>query len=59
MFAPELVADLEADALVLALGRVPARELAVQGAAEVGDRLSPRSLEEAVLEGSLAGRAVG
>jgi pyruvate/2-oxoglutarate dehydrogenase complex dihydrolipoamide dehydrogenase (E3) component len=59
IFAPELVADLEADALVLALGRVPARELAVQGAAEVGDRLSPRSLEEAVLEGSLAGRAVG
>ena len=59
VFAPELVADLEADALVLALGRVPVRELDVQGAVEVGDRLSPRSLEEAILEGSLAGRAVG
>ena len=58
VFAPELVADLEADALVLALGRVPVRELDVQGAVEVGDRLSPRSLEEAILEGSLAGRAV-
>jgi 2,4-dienoyl-CoA reductase-like NADH-dependent reductase (Old Yellow Enzyme family)/thioredoxin reductase len=57
VFAPELVADLEADALVLALGRVPVRELEVQGAVEVGDRLSPRSLEEAILEGSVAGRA--
>ena len=59
IFAPELSRRLEADALVLALGRVPVRELDVQGAVEVGDRLSPRSLEEAILEGSLAGRAVG
>ena len=58
VFAPELEAAFEADALVLALGRVPVRELVVQGAAEAGDRLAPRSLEEAILEGSLAGRAV-
>jgi 2,4-dienoyl-CoA reductase-like NADH-dependent reductase (Old Yellow Enzyme family)/thioredoxin reductase len=59
IFAPELEAALTADALVLALGRVPVRELEVQGALEAGDRLSPRSLEEAILEGSLAGRAIG
>jgi 2,4-dienoyl-CoA reductase-like NADH-dependent reductase (Old Yellow Enzyme family)/thioredoxin reductase len=59
LFAPELEAVLEADALVLSLGRVPVRELMVQGAAEAGDRLAPRSLEEAILEGSLAGRAAG
>jgi 2,4-dienoyl-CoA reductase-like NADH-dependent reductase (Old Yellow Enzyme family)/thioredoxin reductase len=58
IFAPELEAALKADALVLALGRVPVRELAVQGALEVGDRLAPRSLEEAILEGSLAGRGI-
>ena len=33
IFAPELEAVMEADALVLALGRVPVRELEVQGAA--------------------------
>jgi pyruvate/2-oxoglutarate dehydrogenase complex dihydrolipoamide dehydrogenase (E3) component len=59
IFAPELEAGLEADALVLALGRVPVRDLVLQGAVEAGDRLSPRSLEEAILEGSLAGRAAG
>ncbi len=32
--------------------------LEVQGALEAGDRLSPRSLEEAILEGSLAGRGL-
>jgi pyruvate/2-oxoglutarate dehydrogenase complex dihydrolipoamide dehydrogenase (E3) component len=58
IFAPELEAVMEADALVLALGRVPVRELEIQGAVEVGDRLSPRSLEEAILEGSLAGRSL-
>jgi thioredoxin reductase len=58
VFAPELEAAFSGDALVLALGRVPVRDLAVQGAAEAGDRLAPRSLEEAILEGSLAGRAV-
>jgi 2,4-dienoyl-CoA reductase-like NADH-dependent reductase (Old Yellow Enzyme family)/thioredoxin reductase len=59
IFAPELEAAMDADALVLALGRVPVRELEVQGALEAGDRLSPRSLEEAILEGALAARAVG
>jgi 2,4-dienoyl-CoA reductase-like NADH-dependent reductase (Old Yellow Enzyme family)/NADPH-dependent 2,4-dienoyl-CoA reductase/sulfur reductase-like enzyme len=58
IFAPELEAALRADALVLALGRVPVRDLSVQGAAEAGDRLAPRSLEEAILEGSLAGRGL-
>jgi 2,4-dienoyl-CoA reductase-like NADH-dependent reductase (Old Yellow Enzyme family)/thioredoxin reductase len=58
IFAPELEVVLEADALVLALGRVPVRELALQAAGEAGDRLAPRSLEEAILEGSLAGRVI-
>jgi hypothetical protein len=58
IFAPELEAPLEADALVLALGREPVRELEIQGAVEAGDRLSPRSLEEAILEGSLAVRGL-
>jgi 2,4-dienoyl-CoA reductase-like NADH-dependent reductase (Old Yellow Enzyme family)/thioredoxin reductase len=59
IFAPELVAPMDADALVLALGREPVRELEVHGALEVGDRLSPRSLEEAILEGSLAACGLG
>jgi len=58
IFAPELEAAMNADALVLALGREPVRDLAVHGAVEAGDRLSPRSLEEAILEGSLAGRGL-
>lgn len=58
VFAPEIEAALDADAVVLALGRVPERELVLQGAAEAGDRLAPRSLEEAILEGSLAARAL-
>jgi 2,4-dienoyl-CoA reductase-like NADH-dependent reductase (Old Yellow Enzyme family)/thioredoxin reductase len=62
VFARELVAELEADALVLAVGRVPegsaAAMLAESGVSfeEAGDCLSPRSLEEAVLEGTLASR---
>jgi 2,4-dienoyl-CoA reductase-like NADH-dependent reductase (Old Yellow Enzyme family)/thioredoxin reductase len=62
VFARELTHRIGADALVLALGRVPADsfapELAAQGIsiAEAGDCLSPRSLEEAVLEGTLAAR---
>jgi 2,4-dienoyl-CoA reductase-like NADH-dependent reductase (Old Yellow Enzyme family)/thioredoxin reductase len=59
LFAPELETAVPADAVVLALGRVPERELVLQGAAEAGDRLAPRSLEEAILEGSLAARKVG
>ena len=58
IFAPELEAAMDADALVIALGRVPVRDLEIQGALEAGDRLSPRSLEEAILEGSLAGRGL-
>jgi 2,4-dienoyl-CoA reductase-like NADH-dependent reductase (Old Yellow Enzyme family)/thioredoxin reductase len=62
LFAPDLEVELSADAVVLALGRVPAegpthalreRGLAVE---EAGDCLSPRSLEEATLEGTLAVR---
>jgi len=62
VFARELVDGIPADALVLALGRVPvaslAPELKAEGltVAEAGDCLSPRSLEEAVLEGTLAAR---
>jgi 2,4-dienoyl-CoA reductase-like NADH-dependent reductase (Old Yellow Enzyme family)/thioredoxin reductase len=62
VFAPERVTELSTDALVLALGRVPEDDLApsLAGAGvrveEAGDCLSPRSLEEAVLEGTLAAR---
>ena len=64
VFAPELIQTVQADAVVLALGRVPeesmATELASPGIAvrEAGDCRSPRSLEEAVLEGTLAAREV-
>jgi 2,4-dienoyl-CoA reductase-like NADH-dependent reductase (Old Yellow Enzyme family)/thioredoxin reductase len=62
LFAPDLEITLPADLLVLALGRVPERALAEELAArglpvkEVGDCLSPRSAEEAILEGTLAAR---
>ena len=62
VFAPELEVELEADLLVLAQGRVPedalAAELRASGLAveEAGDCLSPRSYEEAILEGTLAAR---
>jgi 2,4-dienoyl-CoA reductase-like NADH-dependent reductase (Old Yellow Enzyme family) len=62
VFAPELEVVLAADALVLALGRVPEDELAPALRAaglrveEAGDCLSPRGLEEAVLEGTGAVR---
>jgi 2,4-dienoyl-CoA reductase-like NADH-dependent reductase (Old Yellow Enzyme family)/thioredoxin reductase len=64
LFAPELETRIAADLLVLALGRVPeqvltepleARGLEVY---EAGDCLSPRSIEEAVLEGTLAAQAI-
>jgi len=64
VFAPELVETVRADAVVLALGRVPedtpTAELAAHGVVveEAGDCRSPRSLEEAVLEGTLAARNV-
>jgi hypothetical protein len=62
LFAPDLETTLPADLLVLALGRVPERGLAEELAArglpvkEAGDCLSPRSAEEAILEGTLAAR---
>ncbi|MGH3021715.1 MAG: FAD-dependent oxidoreductase, partial [Gaiellaceae bacterium] len=65
VFAPELETALPADLLVLSLGRVPERDLAKRLAAsgvevhEAGDCASPRSAEEAVLEGTLAARRAG
>jgi 2,4-dienoyl-CoA reductase-like NADH-dependent reductase (Old Yellow Enzyme family)/thioredoxin reductase len=60
VFAPELESKVEADVLVLALGRVPVEVEAPEGipVERAGDCLSPRSLEEAVLEGTLAARRV-
>jgi 2,4-dienoyl-CoA reductase-like NADH-dependent reductase (Old Yellow Enzyme family)/thioredoxin reductase len=64
LFAPEVETAFAADLLVLALGRVPERSLAEglvgQGieVREAGDCLSPRSAEEAILEGTLAARGV-
>lgn len=64
VFAPELREHLPADLLVLAQGRVPEDELArgLRAAGvrveEAGDCLSPRSLEEGILEGTVAARAV-
>jgi 2,4-dienoyl-CoA reductase-like NADH-dependent reductase (Old Yellow Enzyme family) len=64
VFAPDLVAERAVDTVVLALGRVPVDDLAPRLAAagvrvaEAGDCLSPRSLEEAVLEGTGAARTV-
>jgi 2,4-dienoyl-CoA reductase-like NADH-dependent reductase (Old Yellow Enzyme family)/thioredoxin reductase len=65
VFAPELEVSLPADLLVLALGRVPERGLGERLAAagvemhEAGDCASPRSAEEAILEGTLAARRAG
>jgi 2,4-dienoyl-CoA reductase-like NADH-dependent reductase (Old Yellow Enzyme family)/thioredoxin reductase len=62
LFAPELETELEADLLVLALGRVPDRALLERLGSlqvhEAGDCTSPRGLEEAVLEGTLAARKI-
>jgi 2,4-dienoyl-CoA reductase-like NADH-dependent reductase (Old Yellow Enzyme family)/thioredoxin reductase len=64
LFAPELESELPADLLVLALGRIPDRALveSLAGAGlevqEAGDCLGPRGLEEAILEGTLAGQSV-
>jgi 2,4-dienoyl-CoA reductase-like NADH-dependent reductase (Old Yellow Enzyme family)/thioredoxin reductase len=64
LFSPELEVELEADAVVLALGRVPVDDLAPELRAlglpveEAGDCRSPRSLEEAIYEGTLASRRV-
>jgi pyruvate/2-oxoglutarate dehydrogenase complex dihydrolipoamide dehydrogenase (E3) component len=67
VFAPELESVIEADALLVSLGRVPevalAAELRERGGlpvVEAGDCRSPRGIEEAILEGTMAVRqAVG
>jgi len=62
VFARDLHEHVEADLLVLAQGRVPVNDLAEAlrerrlRVEEVGDCLSPRSLEEATLEASFAVR---
>jgi 2,4-dienoyl-CoA reductase-like NADH-dependent reductase (Old Yellow Enzyme family)/thioredoxin reductase len=63
IFAPELEHAIATDALVLSLGRVPNDELFAQLAEHgaltmraAGDCRSPRGLEEAILEGTLAAR---
>jgi 2,4-dienoyl-CoA reductase-like NADH-dependent reductase (Old Yellow Enzyme family) len=62
IFAPELETVIEADVLALSLGRVPNDDLAeeLRGSGlrvlEAGDCQSPRSIEEAILEGTLAAR---
>jgi 2,4-dienoyl-CoA reductase-like NADH-dependent reductase (Old Yellow Enzyme family) len=63
VFAPELVTTLPADALVLSHGRVPVDELYEQLTGRLdapvsmaGDCRSPRGLEEAILEGTMAAR---
>ena len=63
IFAPELQTEIATDALLVALGRVPDDALADalrtrEGLVveEAGDCRSPRSIEEAVLEGTLAAR---
>jgi 2,4-dienoyl-CoA reductase-like NADH-dependent reductase (Old Yellow Enzyme family)/thioredoxin reductase len=64
LFAPDLETRLAADLLVLALGRVPVHGLAKRLEArglqvyEAGDCLSPRSIEEAIFEGTLAAQAI-
>jgi 2,4-dienoyl-CoA reductase-like NADH-dependent reductase (Old Yellow Enzyme family)/thioredoxin reductase len=62
VFAPELETTLPARTLVLSLGRVPRDTLTDRLAAQrviveaAGDCRSPRGLEEAILEGTLAAR---
>jgi 2,4-dienoyl-CoA reductase-like NADH-dependent reductase (Old Yellow Enzyme family)/thioredoxin reductase len=63
IFAPDLETVIETDALLVALGRVPddglANTLRERGGLtveEAGDCRSPRSIEEAILEGTLAAR---
>ena len=64
IFAPELETVIEADVLALSHGRVPNDELAEElrqigmNVHEAGDCQSPRSMEEAILEGTLAAQAV-
>jgi 2,4-dienoyl-CoA reductase-like NADH-dependent reductase (Old Yellow Enzyme family) len=63
IFAPDLETVIETDALLVALGRVPddgladaLRERGGLTVEQAGDCRSPRSIEEAILEGTLAAR---
>ena len=62
IFAPELETAIEADVLLLALGRVPEDALTAEldglAVETAGDCRSPRGIEEAVLEGTLAARVL-
>jgi pyruvate/2-oxoglutarate dehydrogenase complex dihydrolipoamide dehydrogenase (E3) component len=60
IFAPDLETSISCDVLALSLGRVPNQELEVElrarglDVATAGDCRSPRTIEEAILEGTLA-----
>jgi len=60
IYEPRLTRAIEADTVVLALGREPVDELLLEldrrgvPAVAAGDCIGPRSMEEAVLEGTLA-----
>ncbi len=63
IFAPELQATTATDALLVSLGRIPEHGLVPQlrqhetaAVQTVGDCCSPRGLEEAILEGTIAVR---
>jgi hypothetical protein len=63
IFAPELETSISCDVLALSLGRVPNQELETELRARgrnvvtAGDCRSPRTIEEAILEGTLAAAA--
>jgi 2,4-dienoyl-CoA reductase-like NADH-dependent reductase (Old Yellow Enzyme family)/thioredoxin reductase len=65
IFAPDLTRTVPCDALALSLGRVPNQELEAELEARgvpyatVGDCRSPRTIEEAILEGTSAAIEVG
>jgi 2,4-dienoyl-CoA reductase-like NADH-dependent reductase (Old Yellow Enzyme family)/thioredoxin reductase len=60
IFAPDLETSIPCDVLALSLGRVPNQELEASARARgmevatAGDCRSPRTIEEAILEGTLA-----
>jgi 2,4-dienoyl-CoA reductase-like NADH-dependent reductase (Old Yellow Enzyme family)/thioredoxin reductase len=64
VLAPELEATTPADAVVLSMGRVPEDSLTLAlierglRVEEAGDCRTPRSIEEAILEGTLAAAAL-
>ena len=65
IFAADLETSIGCDVLALSLGRVPNQrleaELRIRGLSvtSAGDCRSPRGLEEAILEGTLAGARLG